>query len=127
MISLFWERYIPSTNQSFSDDSLCGWLQQIISSPSQPDNEALPLSLKALAVTRLGRMNQDDRLALRGQSCYVGALQKLQKALRSDDAVARDETFAAGYVLALHEVIRTSLMRCLHMLTLPSCSNLSLL
>ena len=72
-------------------------------------------------------MNQDDRLALRGQFCYVGALQKLQKALRSDHAVAQDETFAAGYVLALHEVIRTSLIRCHHMLTLTSCSNLSLL
>ena len=49
-------------------------------------------------------MNQDDRLALQGQSCYVRALQQLQKALRSDNAVVRDETFAAGYVLALHEV-----------------------
>ena len=71
-------------------------------------------------------MNQDDRLALRGQFCYVGALQKLQKALRSDHAVARDETFAAGYILALHEVIRASLMRYIHTLTCPSFSNLSL-
>ena len=52
-------------------------------------------------------MNKDDRLALRGQSCYVGALQQLQKALRSDHAVARDDTFAAGYVLALHEVTKS--------------------
>ena len=71
-------------------------------------------------------MNQDDRMALWGQSCYVGALQKLQKALRSDHAVARDETFAAGYVLALHEVIRPSLTRSHYMLTLPSSLNLSL-
>ena len=49
-------------------------------------------------------MNQDDRLTWQGQSYYVRALQQLQKALRSDDAVGRDETFAAGYVLALHEV-----------------------
>ena len=49
-------------------------------------------------------MNKDDRLALQGQSCYIRALQQLQKALRSDHAVGRDETFAAGYVLALHEV-----------------------
>lgn len=49
-------------------------------------------------------MNQDDRLVLQGQSNYVRALQQLQKALRSDHAVGRDETLAAGYVLALHEV-----------------------
>ena len=103
-MSLFWERYIPSTDESISDGSPCDWLQQVISSPSLPDTDALQLSLKALAVTRLGRMNQDDRLALRGQSCYVRALQQLQKALKSDLAVGRDETFAAGYVLALHEV-----------------------
>ena len=104
IVSLFWERYIPSTDESLSDGSPCPWLQQIISSPSPPDTEALQLSLKALTVTRLGRMNQDDRLALQGQSCYVRALQQLQKALRSDHTVGRDETFAAGYLLALYEV-----------------------
>lgn len=104
IISLFWERYIPSTDESVSDGSPCGWLQQVISSPSPPDTDALQLSLKALTITRLGRMNQDDRLALQGQSCYVRALHQLQKALRSDHAVGQDETFAAGYVLALHEV-----------------------
>ena len=49
-------------------------------------------------------MNQDDSLALQGRSYNVRALQQLQKALKSDDAVGRDETLAAGYVLALHEV-----------------------
>ena len=49
-------------------------------------------------------MNQDDTLALQGQSYNIRALQQLQKALKSDDAVGRDETLAAGYVLALHEV-----------------------
>ena len=71
-------------------------------------------------------MNQDERMARRGQSCYVSALQKLQMALRSDHAVARDETFAAGYVLALHEVIRANLDRYGHVLTSPSFSNVSL-
>lgn len=104
MVSLFWERYIPSTDECIFDASPCGWLQQIISSPSPPGTDALQLSLKALAVTRLGRMNKDDGMALRGQLCYVSALRHLQKALRSDHAVGRDETFAAGYVLALHEV-----------------------
>lgn len=104
ILSLFWERYIPSTDECVFDGSPCAWLQHVISSPSSPDTDALQLSLKALAVTRLGRMNQDDRLAVQGQSCYVRALQQLQKALKSDHAVGRDETFAAGYVLALHEV-----------------------
>ena len=52
-------------------------------------------------------MNKDDGLALRGQSCYVGALQQLQRALRSDRVVGRDETFAAGYILALYEVTKS--------------------
>ena len=103
-ISLFWERYIPSSEESVSDGSPCGWLQHIVSSTISPDTDALQLSLKALTVTRVGRMNQDDRLALQGQSCYVRALQQLQKALRSENAVKRDETLAAGYILALHEV-----------------------
>lgn len=107
IISLFWERYIPSTDESISDGSPCLWLQHVISAPSPPDTDALQLSVKALAITRLGRMNQDDRLALQGQSCYVRALQLLQKALRSDSAVGRDETFAAGYVLALHELFES--------------------
>lgn len=107
IMSLFWERYIPSTDESVPDGSPCGWLQHAISSPGPPDTDVLQLSLKALAVTRLARMNQDDRLALQGQSCYVRALQQLQKALRSDHAVARDETFAAGYVLALHELFES--------------------
>ena len=109
IISLFWERYIPSTEESVTHGSPCGWLQQVISSPGSPDAEVLQLSLKALTATRLGRMNKDDRMALRGQSCYVRALQQLQKALRSDQAVRRDETFAAGYVLALNEVIKNYL------------------
>ena len=104
IISLFWERYIPSTDESVCDGSPCPWLQQVISSPSPPDTDALQLSLKALALTRLGRMNQDHRLVLQGQSSYVHALQQLQKALRSDHVVGLDQTFTAGYVLALHEV-----------------------
>ena len=104
IISLFWERYIPTTDESIFDGSPCAWLQHVISAPSAPETDVLQSSLKALAITRLARMNQDDSLALQGRSYNVRALQQLQKALKSDDAVGRDETFAAGYVLALHEV-----------------------
>ena len=77
------------------------WLQKAI---GLQNPEALHLSLKAIAMTRLGRLFRDDRLTLQGQTCYGRALQQLRKALQSEIFVWQDETLAAGFILALYEV-----------------------
>ena len=102
IISAFWERYTP-LNANARGGSACIWLEQVIWLPDP--GEALRLSIKAFAMTRLGWLNNDRSLALQGNMCYNRALQSVQQALWQESTAMNDEIFVAGYVLAVVEVI----------------------
>ena len=57
LISAFWECYTPSRSMARAG-SPCAWLQQSICIPNP--SPALRLSLRALAMTRLGWLQKDD-------------------------------------------------------------------
>lgn len=104
LIYAFWQKYIP-LNASAQGGSSCIWLEQVIWLPNP--GEALQFSIKALALTRLGFVNRDESLALQGNTYYGRALQSVQQALWRENAVANDDIFVAGYVLAVYEVSST--------------------
>lgn len=103
IIALFFERYLP-VDKSTQNAGRC-WLRQAVGLPNP--GEALHLSLKAISMTRLGRLFEDERLAFQGGTCYGVALQQLRKALQSEVAVRQDETLAAGFILALYELFES--------------------
>lgn len=101
LISTFWEHYIPQ--QSVQTGCQCPWLQQALglSDPSP----ALRLSLKALAMARLGWIHRDDTLVLNGRAFYGQALHEIQKDLYDERTMWQDETLATGNLLALYEFL----------------------
>ena len=101
LISAFWECYTPSRSVAQAG-SPCVWLQHSISVPNPPP--ALRLSLRALAMTRLGWLQKDDAVIHEGKVIYGYALRELQKALYDQRSVWQDETMATCNVLALYEV-----------------------
>ena len=102
-ISAFWERYVPRNPRASDSSGTYIWLEQVIRQPDR--GEASQLSIQALALTRLGWINNDDSLAQQGIMWYVRALQSVQKALWRDNAASNDDLFVAGYILAVYEVI----------------------
>lgn len=92
--------------QSVQTGCQCAWLQQALSL-SDP-SLALRLSLKALAMARLGWIHRDNTLVLSGRVLYGQALQEIQKALYDERAMWKDETLATGNILALYEVTNSS-------------------
>ena len=100
LISQFWEVYVPIA-ASTQRVPLCEWLQFSIDSPKP--TIALSLSLKALALTRLGWCRNDAALTNRGHLIYGNALKELQKALWDQDTMWLDETVAAAHALAIYE------------------------
>lgn len=104
LISTFWEHWVPQ--QSVQTGCQCPWLQQALNLPDP--SPALRLSLKAVAMARLGWIHQDDRLVLSGRVSYGQALQEVQKALYDERTMWKDETLATGNVLAVYEVSNSS-------------------
>ncbi len=80
----------------------CLWLQQALDLPDP--SPALRLSLKALALARLGWIHRDNTLVLNGRILYGQALQEIQKALYNECTMWQDETLGTGAILALYEV-----------------------
>ena len=101
LISAFWEYYTPSRSMAQAG-SPCAWLQQSICVPNPPP--ALRLSLKALAMTRIGWVRKDDAFFHEGKIIYGYALRELQKALYDQRLMWQDETMATCNVLTLYEV-----------------------
>lgn len=101
IVATFWAKYLPS-DPSARGRQPCLWLEQVLALPSP--SEPLQLSLKALAMTRLGFVNRDEALVLQGNQYYGRALQAVQKSLWNERSMRDDEIFAAGYVLSVYEV-----------------------
>ncbi|MCJ1420561.1 hypothetical protein MMC32_006918 [Xylographa parallela] len=102
---LFLEKYLPSS-ADFANSASPMWLQQ--AADIRDPGETLKLSLRALSMTRLGRINGDDNMATQGKINYVFALRELQKALWDEQSMWKDETLAAGRVLVYHEIFEAT-------------------
>ena len=68
--------------------------------PSEP----LRLSLRAIAMTRIGRMSRNAGLHKEGVEIYCKALSELQKALYDSEQMWEDETLVTARALHLYEV-----------------------
>lgn len=101
LISQFWESFAP-VGHAAQSPSVCEWLERSIEAPNQ--TVALQLSIKALAVTRVGWKSNDTALTTRGHAIYGNALKELQKALWDEKTMWLDETLAAAYALSVYEV-----------------------
>ena len=101
IISSFWNRYIP-VETAAHDPSPCPALQEMIMLNNC--NPLLQMSLKALAMTRLGWLNGDAVLSTRGRTQYGLALKNLQRALWDKTLMWEDSTLAAAYCLSIYEV-----------------------
>ena len=101
VIGAFWAKYLPKDPNARGRQP-CDWLEQVLALPNP--SEYLQLSLKALAMTRLGFVHRDEGLALQGNQFYGLALQAVQKALFNERTMRDDQVFAAGYVLSVYEV-----------------------
>ncbi|MCJ1388276.1 hypothetical protein MMC18_001121 [Xylographa bjoerkii] len=102
---LFLGKYLPSSTD-FATSASPMWLQQ--AADIRDPGETLKLSLRALSMTRLGRINSDDNMTTQGKINYVLALRELQKALWDEQSMWKDETLAAGRVLVYHEIFEAT-------------------
>lgn len=101
IVAAFWAKYIPSDPNARGRQP-CLWLEQILALPSP--EESIQLSLKALAMTRIGFVNGDEGLTLQGSQHYGRALQAVQKSLYDERTMRDDQVFAAGCILSVYEV-----------------------
>lgn len=98
---LFMETYLPSVpNLSLGLPQT--WLAEAIrfNNPGM----ALEYSLRALCMTRIGRISGDQALVVKGSSAYGRALKELYDALASPKLAGADDTLAACLVLSIYEV-----------------------
>ncbi|MCJ1400464.1 hypothetical protein MMC11_003670 [Xylographa trunciseda] len=102
---LFLGKYLPSSTD-FANSASPMWLQQAVD--VRDPGETLKLSLRALSMTRLGRINSDSNMTTQGKINYVLALRELQKALWDEQSMWKDETLAAGRVLVYHELFEAT-------------------
>ncbi|MCJ1377631.1 hypothetical protein MMC17_000726 [Xylographa soralifera] len=102
---LFLGKYLPSSTD-FANSASPMWLQQ--AADVRDPGETLKLSLRALSMTRLGRLNGDDYMTTQGKMNYVLALRELQNALWDEQSMWKDETLAAGRVLVYHEIFEAT-------------------
>lgn len=93
ILSWFWEGH---TKQ--------GWLFYAMGIPSPIPT--LRQSLRALAVTRYGRLNGDEQWVQQGRKLYSEALSTLQKTLHGQPL--HDETLASARALVLYEFLEST-------------------
>ncbi|KAG8531434.1 uncharacterized protein KY384_003063 [Bacidia gigantensis] len=105
LLACFWINYVPIGSLA-QHPSPCPWLQEIMFTTDP--HPALKLSLKALALTRLGWLNQDDALSKMGQSNYGLALKHIQHALWDPLAKWSDHTLAAAHLLSIYELFEAT-------------------
>ena len=107
LVGLFLESYLPVNERHGLDQrSSYAWLQLAAAEadPGKPLSDAL----SALSMTRLGRIQKNPDLLLRGIQRYGDALREVQKALWNPDDMWKIQTLAATKVLGLYEIHENS-------------------
>jgi hypothetical protein len=99
--NIFIESYLPS-NPKVGPGLTQVWLWEAIR-VNNP-GKALEYSLRALCVSRVGRINRDQDLILKGNATYGLALKALHRSLESQELAGKDDTLAACLILSIYEV-----------------------
>lgn len=92
--------YLPSANNC--PQGPLTWLQLVLNIPT--DGLVLEHSMAAVSLSVVGRATNNNTLAVEGYRKYGQALGELQRALRNEGLMYRDETLAACNALVLYEV-----------------------
>ena len=98
-IAWFWDEYAPPLPVEQAKSSYASWLYYTMSK-SVP-SPVLRQALVALSVTRLGRVNGDDRIVMEGRVVYAHAVASLRKAL--NDKWIDDDVLATVRAMVLYE------------------------
>ena len=100
----FCQAYVPSQHSPGANPP-GAYVQSVVASmTSAQRGVALDHAVRALWMTRLGRMRNDEQLFLQGEMAYGTALRHLQHALYDKQLAAKDKTLAAASILSLYEV-----------------------
>ncbi|KAI9664398.1 MAG: hypothetical protein M1831_002331 [Alyxoria varia] len=105
-MGIFYENYVPSDPTARKDYN--EWLRGAMYVNDYDSNPALKVSLRALAVTRIGRLTKNNSLVVQGQVAYGNALKLLQYSLWDSQAMYSDSTLAAGRVLSCFEMFESN-------------------
>ena len=105
---MFLDIYFPKDIVARHDSNHM-WLQQAAFLPNP--GEPLKLALKAVALSRVGWYESDQSLITEGRTTYIAALAAFQQALWSPELAQRDETLAAGRVIATYELFEATSFR----------------
>ncbi|KAI9723188.1 MAG: hypothetical protein M1828_004291 [Chrysothrix sp. TS-e1954] len=85
---------------------LSTWIQEAASTAS--NSIALQLSLRALALTKIGRLHEDSNLIIQGQADHVRSLQAIQRCLYDVHTSGSDDTLAACRSVMMFELFESS-------------------
>lgn len=108
LINTFLDVYYPSDSSLTRQDVNHAWVAEAAVLPNP--GKAMPIALRALALSRLGFANSDEAMKAQSRTVYVTALSEFQKALWDEKERRKDRTLAAGRALTLYEVSR----HCIH-------------
>ncbi|EXJ66468.1 uncharacterized protein A1O5_10620 [Cladophialophora psammophila CBS 110553] len=105
VISSFWEGYSTSSTP-YSRTREPAWLYHSInvSAPTTPLRQAL----LSLAYIRIGRLQNNQTLILKGQKIYGQTLRLMQNALYDPQLMRHDEILAAARCLVLYEAFEST-------------------
>lgn len=102
-VQTFVNGYIPTELQDYRE---AVWLPTAIGiANSCPRQTAAPLSLRALAMFRVGTSSGDQRLVFEGRQAYSQALYALQQSLFNPKEMASANTIAACRFLQCYEML----------------------
>ena len=107
----FVQAYVPS-NFTPGANPPGAYVQSVITAmtPAQR-GVALDYAVRALWMSRLGRMRGDQTLTVQGEQAYGHALRHLQTALYNPQLAKKDTTLAAASICSLYEVSQLTQMR----------------
>jgi hypothetical protein len=103
LISSFWEIYSASASR-YPGPTEPVWLYRSISSATAATAPTLlNQALLSLAYIRLGRLNDDQALVIKGQQIYGQSLHLMQRALHDPILAHNDDTLVAARCMVLYE------------------------
>ncbi|OCT49940.1 hypothetical protein CLCR_06997 [Cladophialophora carrionii] len=108
LVSSFWETYCASATR-YPGPTEPAWLYRSISSATTPTaviaatSMLLKQALLSLAHIRIGRLNDDQALIIRGQQIYGQSLRLMQHALHDPVLAHSDDILVAARCMVLYE------------------------
>ena len=105
LVHVFLDMYLPKETEA-RYDSNHQWLRLASFLPNPITS--LRLSLRALALSRIGWLKSDESIISEGRSTYTAALSALQETLSNTELARRDDTLAATHAIATYELLEAT-------------------